>query len=175
MNAVKCFNEFDNLNDYLMHEQYKFVFQHPSFIKYGNKNGLVFIKEKEINNTLKYHFMILAILLSALGSQVLGVNIPTWVDYILVSFFSLTLFHGSLNFIFYRQKLINKLEKRFLTQKVNSQHIKRMLPILNIEQKERILDILANKESITFEELIRLLEKIHNKIEKEKIILLLNK
>ena len=48
-----------------------------------------------------------------------------------------------------------------------------MMLFLSIEQKEAILNFIQVKESITFNEMIKMFEFTHTKLEKEKIILTL--
>ena len=40
MSDLILYNKFDSLNEYLKHQQYKYIYQHPLFIKNGNKKTL---------------------------------------------------------------------------------------------------------------------------------------
>lgn len=173
MNSLQYYNKFESLNEYIKHEQYKFIYTHPLFLKYGNKHGLNFICDKENLNILKYH---ISFLLISFISMVISIS---YNNIILTGVFSLSTFltfsYAISKFIFTRSRLWKKLEKRFLDENISSNNISNMFTFLTIEQKEAILEFLKLEDTITFNQLIKMFECLNNKIEKEKIILALNK
>lgn len=171
MTNLISYNEFQSLNEYIRHQQYKFIYQHPLFIQKGNKKGLFFINNKKALIDIRFHIVIA--LLSSIATYLsIGYN-----NLILTCTLSCLMFmtfsHGLSKFIFTRNKLWVELEKDFMQEKINNQNVIEMLRFLTIEQKEAILNFLQVKESITFKEMINMFEYMHNKIEKEKIISIL--
>jgi len=171
MSDLILYNKFDSLNEYLKHQQYKYIYQHPLFIKNGNKKGLSFIGSKKSLSEIRFHAI--TAILSSIGTFLsMGYN-SLVLTYILSLLFFISVFHSTSKFIFTRKKLWEKLEKDFLQERISSKNIAEMMSFLSIEQKEAILNFVQVKECITFNEMIKMFEFTHNKIEKEKIILTL--
>lgn len=171
MTNLISYNESQSLNEYIRHQQYKFIYQHPLFIKKGNKKGLTFIYDKKSIIDVRFHLII--IFLSSIATYLsVGYN-NLILTCVLSSVVSIASLHAISKFVFTRNKLWEKLEKDFLQEKINNQNVVDMLKFLTIEQKEAILTFLQMKESITFKEMIKMFEYMHNRIEKEKIILTL--
>lgn len=171
MNNVILYNSFESLNEYLKHQQYKYIYQHPLFVKNGNKKGLSFICNKKSLSDVKYHAI--TAILSSIGT-LLSMGYNTFIlTYILSSLVFISVVHGTSKFIFTRKKLWEKLEKDFLQEKISSKNIAEMMSFLSIDQKEAILNFVQVKECITFNEMIKMFEFTHNKLEKEKIVLIL--
>lgn len=171
MSDLILYNKFDSLNEYLKHQQYKYIYQHPLFIKNGNKKGLSFICSKNSLLDIRYHAI--TVILSSIAT-ILSMGYNTLIlTYILSSLIFISVIHGASKFIFTRNKLWKKLEKDFLQENISSKNIAEMMSLLSIEQKEAVLNFVQVKESITFNEMIKMFEFTHNKLEKEKIILTL--
>lgn len=171
MTNLISYNEFQSLNEYIRHQQYKFIYQHPLFIQKGNKKGLFLISNRKTLIDIRFHIVIA--LLSSIATYLsIGYHNVILTCTLSCLMFT-TLSHGISKFVFTRNKLWKKLEKDFMQEKINNQNVIEMLRFLTIEQKEAILTFLQVKESITFKEMINMFEYMHNKIEKEKIISIL--
>lgn len=171
MNNIILYNEFESLNEYITHQQYKYIYKHPLFVKNGNKKGLSFIYSKKGLSVIKFN--IIFTILSSIATY-LSIGYDNLIlTCVLSSMIFISIFHGMSKFIFTRNKLWKKLENDFLEEKINNKNIIEMLHFLSIEQKEAILNFIQVKESITFKEMIQMFEFAYNKTEKEKIILTL--
>lgn len=172
------------LEHYIRHEQYKFIYTHPVYLKYGQRSGffLACVNENEKKNLksltqilFSMWFITLAICLGIslndfdVGSTMLGAAAAGF-----ISIFTLYLFFK--DFIFTKTTLWNRLEKEFMKEKVNELQMEKISQALTSYQKSVFWLMLGtHKKNIDFNDIVNVVRETNEQINREKLIDVLRK
>jgi len=171
-----------SLDEYIRHEQYKFIYTHPVHLKYGQVSGifLACVNEKA-KEDLKFSIRALLSMWFIMLAIFLGISLNNiYVDPMMlgaagfISVFTLCLYFK--DFIYTRKSLWSRLEKEFMKEKVNELQMEKISQALTSYQKSVFWLMLGtHKKNIDFNDIVNVVRETNEQINREKLIDILRK
>lgn len=169
------------LDQYIRHEQYKFIYTHPVYLKHGQRSGFFLAcVNKEDKDQLKYSIVALTIMWFFLLCSFIVVpqgEITLPIMSGMICFFSaFSLLLCVKDFIFTRKSLWVKLEKEFMKEKVSDLQMDKMSQALTSYQKSVFWMMLGmHKKNIDFNDIVKVVKETNDHVNREKLIDILRK
>lgn len=170
------------LAQYIRHEQYKFIYTHPVYLKYGQMSGLfIACVNEKAKEDLKFSIRALLSMLFIMLAIFLGVSLNNiYVDPMMlwaagfISVFTVCLYFK--DFIYTRKSLWSRLEKEFMKEKVNELQMEKISQALTSYQKSVFWLMLGtHKKNVDFNDIVNVVRETNEQINREKLIDILRK
>jgi len=170
------------LDQYIRHEQYKFIYTHPVYLKHGQKSGffLACVNQQAKENLKSSIYALLVIWLIILAASFGFPNSDFYTDKMMLGITGLfsvfTLLICFKDSICTRKVLWKKLEKEFMKEKVNDFQMEKIAQALTSYQKSVFWMMLGiHKKNIDFNDIVNVVRETNDHINREKLIDILRK